>query len=254
MSGSYMLSVAEHFSKNHLVILPDQRGTGESEKPPVSKDNYQLEKYVQDLLALQCHLEIERWDVVGHSWGGTLAMAFACHKPQSVSRLGLIGTCGPNTRFLTPALEELRSRLTQPDLKLLALSNDPDLLRKDPAAAARAGNQGFMPAFFYDREAGERYRDEHLDLEGTQGVFGAVFGKMREDGTDLLPCLSTFDQPALVIHGDHDHIPVEYAEEVADALPCCRFVLLPNCGHFPWAEAEELLYRNLDLFLGEPVS
>src|SRR5438105_922163 len=165
MSADYMLPVASRLADLRKVILPDQRGTGSSDKPPVNRDNYHLAKYVDDLEALRQELNIESWDVAGHSWGGTLAMAYACEHPSTVSALTLISTCGANTDFLTPALEKLRSRLNKEDLALLAKSLDPDFIKNDPAAAGRAGNKAFLPAFFFDRAAGERYRDE-LELDG----------------------------------------------------------------------------------------
>jgi len=242
--SDYMLPVAERLAQTRKVILPDQRGTGESDKPPVTRENYQLAKYVADLEALRQHLGIHQWDVLGHSWGGTLGMAHACEHPSTIKSLILVSTCGANTDFLTPALEELRSRLNKEDLALLSKSLDPEFAKSHPAEAARAGNQAFLPAFFYNRSRGEKLRNE-LNLEGMPGVFGTVFGAMRDEKINLLPCLRDVDAPSLVIHGDHDHIPVRFVQEVANALPKSKFVLLEHCGHFPWIEAEESFYESV---------
>ena len=242
--AEYMTPVAQRLAQKRKVILPDQRGTGESDKPAVNRENYNLSKYVNDLESLRQHINIGKWDVVGHSWGGTFAMGYACEHPSTISTLTLIGTCGANTDFLTPALEELRSRLNKDDLELLAKSVDLELIKRDAAVAAKAGNQAFLPAFFFDRSVGERLRDE-LDLQGVPGVFGSVFGAMRDEEINLLPCLKNVKSPALVIHGDYDHIPERFVRDVASALPSARFVRLEHCGHFPWIEAEKAFYDTV---------
>jgi len=45
--------------------------------------------------------------------------------------------------------------------------------------------------------------------------------------------------PMLIIHGDHDFIPVACAEHVARRIPRSRFVLLKDCGHFSYLECPD---------------
>jgi proline iminopeptidase len=64
---------------------------------------------------------------------------------------------------------------------------------------------------------------------------------LRED-YDLLPALRRLDVPALVVHGVNDLIPLDVAEEIADAIPGARLEVLPG-GHFSFLEAPDEVHR-----------
>jgi proline iminopeptidase len=66
---------------------------------------------------------------------------------------------------------------------------------------------------------------------------------------DLLPRLRTVTVPTLVIAGDHDFIPAEIAEHVAQALPNATLVTLKDCGHFAYLECPEAVHRAVSDFL-----
>ena len=245
MDAGYMLPLADHFSRHHRVILLDQRGTGASGRPPLAPENYNLELYVEDIEAVRGALGVERWTVVGHSWGGLLAMAYACRRPEDIEGLVLVGTCGPTIEFLEPALECLRARSTPEDDADMQALRDSGLFESDPDAAASEASRISMPWFFKDRKLGERYRDTQSGNITTSGIFRTVFDELRETGLDLREALGKVTAPATVIHGDYDHIPVEFARQAAEAMPNVVFHVIENCGHFPWVEKPEALYELL---------
>jgi len=72
------------------VVMPDQRGCGHSRPSGAQRGNH-LPQLVDDLEALRRHLGIERWSVLGGSWGATLAVAYAARHPTSVAQLVLRG-------------------------------------------------------------------------------------------------------------------------------------------------------------------
>jgi proline iminopeptidase len=68
---------------------------------------------------------------------------------------------------------------------------------------------------------------------------------------NLLPQLQQLTLPTLVLHGEYDHIPVDCAVHVAEAIPAARFVLLNDCGHFSYLECpDEVRKEILDFFAG----
>lgn len=62
---------------------------------------------------------------------------------------------------------------------------------------------------------------------------------------DLVPALSTLNIPTLVLHGEHDFVPVEAAAHIADVLPRGRLTVLPGCGHFSYIEFPGLVHRHI---------
>lgn len=247
MSADYMLPVGNELSKYRTVILPDQRGTRTSARP-ADPSGYDIDLYLDDLHRLRNELAIDNWDVLGHSWGGWLAEAYACAAPEAVRSMILVGGCGPGIDFLGPALERLRSRMLPEDIKAAGAANNAEYVARDPDGAASDGARVSMPLFFHDRAAGERFRDSQQGVISTAGVFSAVMNGLKTRDYDLRPTLKTLSIPTLVIHGDYDHIPTRYPRETAELLNG-RFVELKDCGHFPWLESGQCFYTEVEGFL-----
>ena len=56
--------------------------------------------------------------------------------------------------------------------------------------------------------------------------------------------------PTLVLHGEHDFVPVELAARIAEAVPGARLSVLPGCGHFTYLEAPEAVFEEISRFCG----
>ena len=67
---------------------------------------------------------------------------------------------------------------------------------------------------------------------------------------DLFPALRELDVPTLVLHAEHDFIPVDLAERIAEAVPQARLSVLPGCGHFTYLEAPEAVFDEISRFCG----
>ena len=67
---------------------------------------------------------------------------------------------------------------------------------------------------------------------------------------DLFPALRRLDVPTLVLHGEDDFVPVEFAARIAEAVPGARMSVLPGCGHFTYLEAQELVFEEISRFCG----
>ncbi|MBN9168243.1 MAG: prolyl aminopeptidase [Myxococcales bacterium 68-20] len=76
--------------KAYRIVLFDQRGCGRS-TPFASLEDNTTWDLVADIEKLRTHLEIERWQVFGGSWGSTLALAYAETHPERVTELVLRG-------------------------------------------------------------------------------------------------------------------------------------------------------------------
>src|SRR5215468_5678828 len=79
-----------HDSARYRIILFDQRGCGRS-LPHASLDHNTTWDLVADMERLRAHLDIERWQLFGGSWGSTLSLAYAQSHPDRVSELVLRG-------------------------------------------------------------------------------------------------------------------------------------------------------------------
>jgi proline iminopeptidase len=94
-SSAYMAPLAALLAPDHLVIIPDLRGTGRSQPTTITSATVNSPLILDDLEALRSHLGIERWDVIGHSFGSLLGMRYALAHPGSVDRLVLLAAMAP---------------------------------------------------------------------------------------------------------------------------------------------------------------
>ena len=76
-------------SRHRRLIVPDQRGSGES-GDPADPATLRVDRLVEDVEALRVHLGLERMDLLAHSAGAVLATMYAASYPQRLSRLLLI--------------------------------------------------------------------------------------------------------------------------------------------------------------------
>ncbi len=77
------------------VVAPDQRGYGDSDRPS-GKAAYGLERLTADVVALATALGHDRFDLVGHDWGGVVAWWVATRHPDRVRRLAVLNAPHPS--------------------------------------------------------------------------------------------------------------------------------------------------------------
>jgi len=86
--------VAPALAGDFFVIAPDQRGFGASDKPE-GVENYRTDRIVADLIALADALELDRFTLVGHDWGGAVAWLAALRHPERIKRLVIVNAPHP---------------------------------------------------------------------------------------------------------------------------------------------------------------
>ena len=79
---------AEELARDFRVVVPDLRGAGESPKPP---EPYSLQDFVDDLRGLVERLELVPAALVGHSFGGSIALEYAAQHPDGLSAVVAVG-------------------------------------------------------------------------------------------------------------------------------------------------------------------
>ena len=86
-------------SVNRQLIFFDQRGRGKSQTPPGAR-TARIDHDAGDAKAIREALGIERWNVLGHSWGGGIAMLATAQDQVAVNRLVLVDAVGPTNDWL----------------------------------------------------------------------------------------------------------------------------------------------------------
>jgi len=183
------------------------------------------------------HLAEPAW-LVGHSWGGRLAFEIAAAEPDralgvvAVGSLGAIGLGGwddTGPRMHERLTDEERARLE--------------------AAGPGEGLRIVWPAYFSSRAVTPPFPD---DLRGDSGVLESIYAWLSERSGDptVGDGLRRFERPVLVLHGEHDAIPLAGVEETVAILPDAELVVLDGVAHFPWLERPGSVREAVVDFLG----
>ncbi|WP_252444906.1 alpha/beta fold hydrolase [Pseudonocardia humida] len=211
------------------VIAPDLLGHGRSAKP--RSGDYSLGAYAAGLRDLLVALGLDRATIVGHSFGGGVAMQFGYQFPEHTERIALVASGGLG-QDVTPLLRAATLPGATTALRVLtALS--PAWLARLTHRVARAlpplagpDLEGVISAFTSFADGGAR----GAFLQTTRGALD--LSGQRLAGTERLYLLA--DVPVLLVGGGRDPvIPVAHTVDAHDLLPASRLEVFDGAGHFP---------------------
>lgn len=225
------------------VILYDLRGRGASEAAPGSRQS-RVEFDAGDLPALREALGIARWDILGHSWGGGIAMLATARDPIGVRRLVLTDAVGPTSSWIQGLHDSALARLSGREHSLLA-SLDPRLLHDDNPDTHAEYSRAIYPAWFVDKELGTGFAPPHE----TSQTGASVAARLRREGYDWRNELRSIAATTLLVHGAQDIISPDLARQSADLIPRARLSIIEGAGHMPFWEQPAEYFAVVTNFL-----
>jgi proline iminopeptidase len=241
-------------SRHRRLILIDERGSGRSERL-ADPGGYTLDGMIEDIEAVRRAFRLRKLDVLGHSFGGILAQAYAIRQPRAVRRLVLAGTAA-SARTINADFRRMRSAQSRAVRDRLDAFEAKGIFRADgsyvPGYATlcariyapymyRRGVYPIKPADYVSgwevmREMWVRRTDFRVE------------GNLR--GFDFRSQLQRLDVPTLVVIGDHDMVSPRSAQQLAAALPDARLHVLPRCGHMMFVDDSAAFNSLVEQFLG----
>jgi pimeloyl-ACP methyl ester carboxylesterase len=216
-------------AREHLVIAPDLLGHGASDKP---RADYSVAAYANGMRDLLAVLGIDRVTVVGHSFGGGVAMQFAYQYPEKTERLVLVSSGGaghavsPVLRAVaTPGAYAALSALRLPFARL-ALDVMVDVLRRT--------NHG-LGLDAVDLQRVVEALPDHTARSAFVRTLRSVVDWRGQVVTMLDRCYLAVGMPTMLMWGGRDSVlPVAQAHRAHAALPGSRLEIFPDEGHFPF--------------------
>ncbi len=236
--------VLDRLAEHYTVIAPDLLGHGQSAKP---RADYSVGGYANGMRDLLTVLGIDKVTVVGHSFGGGVAMQFAYQFPERTERMVLVGSGGlgpevtPIIRAITtPGYQQVMGVLTLPGIRHVGIAG----LRVAAATGSRHTRDLREVADIY-----ETFKDPHARA-AIRHVVRAVVDWKGQIVTMADRAYLTDVMPMAVIWGRDDHvIPVSHAHRAAALAPKARVEIIPNAGHFPHKDHPERFARTLHEFV-----
>jgi proline iminopeptidase len=248
-SSDHMRGVAERLAPSRRVVVYDQRGTGRSGLAAVDTSTVSLALMIADIEALREHLGIDRWTVVGHSFGGLLGMAYAAEHPDRVRAMVLSAPAGADLEFLGYYPATLRERMTPYEREAADFWTDPERLAAAPAKATYELLKVSVGAFLYDRSRLGELLAAVDEATWNLAVAQLVWGDLIAAGFDVRREMRAFPGPVLVIQGRQDALGALSAFQVAELFPDGRLVIVEEAAHILWLDQPERYFEAVSGFL-----
>lgn len=242
----YTMMAYRPLRDRYSLIFYDHRCNGRSEGADVT--TMTMDNLTADADALRQALGFEKWAVLGHSFGGNVALEYALRYPQNLSQLILVNTGGDYFWPSKNAPELLEKRGFSPEIV--------DLAR-------RHFNGRYDPKDFFRNlmRLGNAYNPYTGLAQMPHMLFYGLRSKLRPEGLifagqsylqnwNIMDRLNAIQVPTLIIAGREDFVyPPESQEGLAGAIPNSRLVLIDRAGHNPHDEQPAATLKAVREFL-----
>jgi proline iminopeptidase len=222
------LTPFRRLADRHTLVLYDHRCNGRSIGPSVTSMTF--DNLTADAEALREELGFEQWAVLGHSFGGHVALEYVLRYPQRVTRLILLDTAGDVRWSQEHAGEVLAGRgFNRATVAVARRFYNGRVASSDFVRAALR----LMPA--YDH----RFSLLRLGREMVGGGWrqqtrpdALAFGGQMMRGWSVMDRLGEIEVPTLVIAGHDDFLfPPESQAQLAAGIPCAELRIIERAGH-----------------------
>ena len=257
--NSYSFSRIEGplLEKNLRMIYLDQRGSGRSERPWTR--DYKLETLVADVEALRQSLGVPKLAIIGHSFGGTLAIEYAAAHPDRIAKLVLVDIlydAPAQCRYRAQGLAELRpeayARVAKDTVDSAGVKRS--FCELEFRALRGADREAFSNEMMFPDSARRKLQDSIDNASGLRNT-GELSNALFNAGL-LNYQFKAFDRltmPVLVVVGGKDRaVGGAPMRALATRLPHARLVEMPNGGHFAYLEQPVEFANAVSSFITQP--
>jgi proline-specific peptidase len=217
------------------VILYDQLDSGRSDHAN-NPANWTVERFTDEVDAVRRAVGVPRWHVLGHSWGGTIALEYGARRPRELAGLVLASPLISARSWITDA-DALRAQLPAEVQAALRQCDPPAPVTEACAKATEA-----FYANFNRRDPATEAMKEYGRLHGGKGFNAALYDEMwgpsefvatgtlkSYDGEPLLAKL--YGPHTLFISGQYDEARPATLGVFAARVPGADFAVVPGAAH-----------------------
>lgn len=238
LSYDYMDDLADDLGDGYLVASYQQRGLA-----PSSEDGpFSVRHHVDDIGLVLDALGWQQALLLGHSWGGHLALQAATRIEErllgvlAVDTLGAVGDGGMHEFGNT-----LRDRTPAEDLERIAELDAGEAEGEHTVEGRLEGLRLLWPAYFASRAAAPPMPDIRMSRTDDQTMASAV-----AELPALEAALSGVSVPVGFLRGAGSPMPATASTEAADRIPGAWVEDVPDAGHFPWIDVPGSVRAALD--------
>jgi proline iminopeptidase len=260
-SHDYLLPYFLPLARTNKLVFIDERGSGRSsglEDP----SGYTVENMVEDVEAVRTALNLGKINLLGHSYGGVLAQAYALKYQQNLNHLVLCSTFHSTKqlndvfqKMLAAMSPELRGRIERMEKAgLFGHGKDYEKNRYTADYMIAAWGEGYFP-YLYRNHPEPNYDPVgngvmswalYREMWGSHGEFIVDGNLASVEYGDRLGSLTV---PTLITVGDHDECDPSIAQDMQSKIPGSKLMTLPESGHMTFVDQPTMFLRAVDDFV-----
>lgn len=250
MNSNGFAGVAQKIANmGYQTIIFDQRGTGNSKLASINSQTITMDLMVDDIEQLRRELKIDKWTILGHSFGGLLACAYYAKYSSSVQKLVFSSSGGVNLNFLNYVNDNIQSNLTQTQRDSLNYYQN-KISNGDTSIKTLRKRADFLAnAYLFDKEFKDIIADRLLEVNFT--INNLVFRDLMNSKFDYTNHFRDQDIPVLILQGTNDIINMQSALEIRNSFGNAKIVELIDCAHYGWLDNPIEFFEILLDFLKE---
>lgn len=248
LDQTYLRGPLAPLADGRELVFYDQRLSGRSEGT-VDSASVRLATLVDDLEAIRTTLDLGPVDLLAHSWGGLIAVAYAIEHPEAVRRLVLVSPMAPSARLRQQEETAQRAALEPADTAGTGeLRADPGVAAGEPAAFEALLVHSFRWQLHDPALAAEL--DFHIPDD--YGERSLQFSRIGRDLTDydFTDRLGRITAPTLLVYGDAEVGAPIGGEALGTGIPDVTTLVLEDTGHFAFLESPQRFLAEVRRFLG----
>jgi proline iminopeptidase len=259
----YFLPYLTPLARHYQLIFIDERGSGRSQTLE-DVSGYTVENMVEDVEAVRKAMGLGQISLLGHSYGGVLAQAYALKYQKNLSRLILASTFS-STRALNEVFvrmkekmpADLRERINKMEAEgLYGHGKDYEKNRYTNEYMIAAWGDGYFPYLYQNRpdpnydpvDNGKMSWDLYREMWGSHGEF-VIDGNLKS--VEYTDRLSAIRVPTLILVGDHDESDPLLAQMMHEKIVGSKLVILPKAGHMTFLDQPGMFEKTVEDFLAK---
>ncbi len=249
-AGHRYMRPYSRLATDRQVIFYDQSGCGKSARP-ADLSHYTVERYVRELDVVRQATAVERPVLLGHSWGGMLALAYATNHADKVGGMVLAGTAARMADYQEAARRWLEA--IGPDAVKIATTEDN--VNGAPTARFSALEQRYYQQHLLRLATWPDWFNTVLEEAGGNPVYRHLNGPSEFTFTgalarfDVTPKLAGLRVPTLITCGEFDEAPPWLGRKLAAQIPGARLLAWPGLSHMAHIEAPRIVVPATARFL-----
>jgi len=246
LDHSYFLPQMRCLMNDYQLIFIDQRACGQSDAD-VDSSTISVKSFINDIDQIRQQLKLGKVNLLGHSWGGLLAMNYAIKYQTNLKTLILLNTMSPSSEYRAQADSILNTRKNEEDSVAFAQIRASEAFKNRESSAY----EDFFRVLFRREFFNKKYADSlTLTFPDSFAANSQILQHLGNDlsSYDILSDLNSVEVPTLILYGDYDPLAGIVGQKLKDNIPNSSFVIIPNCGHFPYIESQEEFVEEIRKF------